>query len=165
MEFWLVGHVWGCSTHFHELIIKQLLFLDKLATTLVKSAPPCKISKLDFWISQTVSLWGSFQVKPPLEGIFVNLIYMNNVPSITLSVVKVYETIINHFTQLLYQFLMITCDEAIKQSIHSNVAIPCFIGFITFVAILNLPHSYHVAMFQGMRNSCCIHMLHPLPSK
>ena len=31
-----------------ELVIKQLLFLDKLATTLVKSAQPCKVSKLDF---------------------------------------------------------------------------------------------------------------------
>ena len=33
---------------FMSLIIKQLLFLDKLATTLIKSAQPGKISKLDF---------------------------------------------------------------------------------------------------------------------
>jgi len=30
------------------MIIKQLLFLDKLATTLVKSAQPCKVSMLVF---------------------------------------------------------------------------------------------------------------------
>ena len=32
--------------------------------------------------------------------------------------------------------------------------------FHYFCCNFNLPHSYHVAMFQGMRNSCCIHMLH-----
>ena len=56
MYFWLVGHVWACSRHFHEMIILRLLFLNKLATTLVKSAQPYKVSKLDFWISQTVAL-------------------------------------------------------------------------------------------------------------
>ena len=89
MKFWLVGHVWACSTHFHELVIKQLLFLDKLATTFVKSAQPCKVSKLVFWNSQIVTLQGSIQVKPSLEGILVILIYMNNVPTSNLSVVKV----------------------------------------------------------------------------
>ena len=32
--------------------------------------------------------------------------------------------------------------------------------FHDFVVILYLSYYYHVAMFQGMRNSCCIHMLH-----
>jgi len=32
--------------------------------------------------------------------------------------------------------------------------------FHDFVVILNLSYYYHVALFQGMRNSCCIHMLH-----
>jgi len=32
--------------------------------------------------------------------------------------------------------------------------------FHDLVVILNLSYYYHVAMFQGMRNSCCIHMLH-----
>ena len=32
--------------------------------------------------------------------------------------------------------------------------------FHDFVVILYLSYYYHVAMFQGMRNSCCIHRLH-----
>jgi len=36
-----------------------------------------------------MTLQGSIQVKPSLEGILVILIYMNNVPTSNLSVVKV----------------------------------------------------------------------------
>jgi hypothetical protein len=50
---WLVGHFWACSGHFHEMAILELLFLIKFSTTLLKVAPPCKISKLDFLIGQT----------------------------------------------------------------------------------------------------------------
>ena len=32
--------------------------------------------------------------------------------------------------------------------------------FHDFVVILYLSYYYHVAIFQGMRNSCCIHRLH-----
>ena len=39
---------------------------------------------------------------------------------------------INHITQVLYQFLKITCDEATKQAIHSNVAISCFMTLLLF---------------------------------
>ena len=52
-----------------------------------------------------------------LEGNLVILVHMNNVPSIILSVVKVYQTLINHSTQMLHQLLSITCDEATKHSI------------------------------------------------
>ena len=37
--------------------------------------------------------------------------------------------------------------------------------FHDFVIILYLAHYYHIAMFQGMRVSCCIHMLHYYHSK
>jgi len=65
------------------------LFLDKFATTFVKSAQPCKVSRLHFLNSQTMTLQGSIQVKLALEGILVILIYMNNVPTSNLSIVKV----------------------------------------------------------------------------
>ena len=53
---------------------------------------------------------------------------------------------------------MITCDKATKSS---NSLICCnamFHMLHDFVVILYLSHYYHVAMFQGMRNSCCIHI-------
>ena len=107
-----------------------------------------------------MSLYGSFKVKPPLEGNLVILVHMNNVPSITLSVVKVYYTIIIHSTQVLHQLLSITCDEATK---HFNFTqmLQFHVSHVSCLCCnFNLPYSYHVAMFQGMRNSCCIHMLH-----
>ena len=54
---------------------------------------------------------------------------------------------------------MITCDKATKTS---NSLICCnamFHMLHDFVVILYLSHYYHVAMFQGIRNSGCIHML------
>jgi hypothetical protein len=41
---------------FHEMAILELLFPMKFSTTLLKVAPPCKVSKLDFLIGQTRSL-------------------------------------------------------------------------------------------------------------
>ena len=55
---------------------------------------------------------------------------------------------------------MITCDKATKTS---NSLICCnamFHMLHDFVVILYLSHYYHVAMFQDIRNSDCIHMLH-----
>ena len=72
---------------------------------------------------------------------------------------------INHFTNLLYQPLMFTCDKATKTS---NSLICCnamFHMLHDFVVILYLSHYYHVAMFQSMRISCYIHMLHYYHSK
>jgi hypothetical protein len=33
-KFWLVGPFWSCSTHFHDLTLKQSLFLIKFSRTL-----------------------------------------------------------------------------------------------------------------------------------
>jgi hypothetical protein len=99
IETWLVGPVWGCSSHFNEMAILQLLSLNKLATTLVKGAHPCKVSRLDFLISQT-----------------------------------------------------------------TNVAIvskPCFTCFMTLLHNLSWScYTNNNDMFQGMKNTCCIYMLH-----
>jgi hypothetical protein len=54
-----VGPVRACSSHFHEMVILRLLFLGKLATTLVKGAHPCKVSRLDFLNSQSKTLYRS----------------------------------------------------------------------------------------------------------
>jgi hypothetical protein len=69
------------------MTLKQLLFLNKFATTLFKGAHTCKIARLDFLNSQTKR---SYMVKLHLEGKLVNLVNMNSAPLITLSVVKVY---------------------------------------------------------------------------
>jgi hypothetical protein len=72
------------------MAILKLLFVDKFATTLVKGAHPCKISRLDFLNSQLRHTIGYLMVKPHLEGKLVILVNMNSAPLITLSVVKVY---------------------------------------------------------------------------
>jgi hypothetical protein len=46
------------------------MFLDKLATTLVRAAHPCKVSRLDFLISQTESLYRSSQSQTSPRGQF-----------------------------------------------------------------------------------------------
>ena len=72
------------------MVILRLLFLDKLATTLVKGAHPCKVSRLDFESVKQCHSIGHPKSNLHLEGNLVILVHMNNVPSITLSVVKVY---------------------------------------------------------------------------
>ena len=60
---------------------------------------------------------------------------------------------------------MITCDKATKTR---NSLICCNAMFHIlhdFVVILYLSHYYHVAMFQSMKISCYIHMLHYYHSK
>jgi hypothetical protein len=72
------------------MAILKLLFLDKLAITLLKGAHPCKISRLDFLNGQQRHSIGRHMVKLHLEGKLVILVNMNSAPLITLSVVKVY---------------------------------------------------------------------------
>jgi hypothetical protein len=48
-----VGHFCAGFGHFQEMAILELLFLMSLSTTLLKVAPPFKISKLDFLNGQT----------------------------------------------------------------------------------------------------------------
>ena len=52
---------------------------------------------------------------------------------------------------------MITWDKATKTSISLKC---CDSMFHDFVVILYLSYYYHVAMFQGMRNSCCTTTIH-----
>jgi hypothetical protein len=61
----------------------------KFYTTLLKVAPPCKISKLDFLNGQTQAFHGQVLVNNTLEGILVILVNMNIAPLVTLSVFKV----------------------------------------------------------------------------
>ena len=67
---------------------------------------------------------------------------------------------INHFTQLLYQFSNDHMWWSNKTSNSPKCCNAMFHMFHDFVVILYLSHYYHIAMFQSMRNSCCIHMLH-----
>jgi hypothetical protein len=71
------------------MAILELLFLMKFSTTLLKVAPPCKISKLDFLIGQTRSLQGSNLVNNIWKGNLVILVNMNIAPLLTLNVIKV----------------------------------------------------------------------------
>jgi hypothetical protein len=68
----------------------------KFGTTLVKGAQPCKVSRLDFLISQTESLCRSSQVKPPLEGKLDILVNMNSAPLDVLSIVKLLGIMLEH---------------------------------------------------------------------
>jgi hypothetical protein len=68
--YWLVGHFWGCSGQFHEMVILQLLFSIKFPITLFKGTPPCKISKLDFLNSQIKTLYRSKPSQHHLGGQF-----------------------------------------------------------------------------------------------
>jgi 4'-phosphopantetheinyl transferase EntD len=72
------------------MILKQLLFSNKIATTLFKVAFPCMASRLDFLTSQTKALSRSSYGQLHLKGNLVNLVNINSDPLIVLSVVKVY---------------------------------------------------------------------------
>jgi hypothetical protein len=65
-----VGPVRACSGHFHEMAILELLLLRKFSTTLLKVAPTCKISKLDFLNGQTKAILGVKVGQQHLGGYF-----------------------------------------------------------------------------------------------
>jgi hypothetical protein len=129
---WLVSPIWACSSHFHEMTLKQLLFLNKFATTLFKGAHSCKIPRLDFLNSQTKTLYRSSYGQTSPEGKLVNLVNMNSAPLITLCVVKVYYDIINHSTHLLHQLLSITYVETNRTS----KSLPLFQNHVAHVSWL-----------------------------
>ena len=55
---------------------------------------------------------------------------------------------------------MITCDKATKTSNSLICFNSMFHMFHDLVVILYLSYYYPVAMFQGMRNSCCTTTIH-----
>jgi hypothetical protein len=88
--FWLVGPFWARSTHFHDLTLKQSLFLIKFSTTLSKGAQSCKASRSHFWNGQTRVFPGPYIVNHHLEAPLGKMINMNIVPLSALSVVEVW---------------------------------------------------------------------------
>jgi hypothetical protein len=71
------------------MTILRLLFPIKFSTTLIKGAPPCKISKLDFLIVNLEHSRAQGLVNITYESILVILVNMNIVPLMILSVIKV----------------------------------------------------------------------------